>query len=321
MRAIRGCRHYFFCAAWGPWPPPCPPAPGRARKENSPWDAPRWTRAPAARGDKVVRFRHHRASEAETQTWACRSQRPQGGAANLAATLRGRPLRSDEVLVRCRVLAPERLDTSCTCRTMQTRTCGTCTCGWGLQTSPKKRASAVSVSEFEPAARRPLAGDMSAACLRFQDLGELGAAGRKRLPFHVSRKKQGRGAETPAAGRRRIWDLAATVHAVSQSVPLPVFLCYGTTAQDLTSRGTASAPDYPLDTSKAETVPSLTRASSGDQHHTQHHLLSTDHLRSLPIHPWPRLATDIQVPLPPGSGRGIRFRLVSLRGVAWGARC
>lgn len=145
MRAIRGCRHYFFCAAWdrqGPWPPRHPGAPGRKTPRGTP---PRWTRAPAARGEKVVRFRHHRASEAETQTWACRSQRPQGGAANLAATLRGRPLRSDGVLVRCRVLAPERLDTSCTCRTMQTRTCGTCTCGWGLQRSPKKRASAACV--------------------------------------------------------------------------------------------------------------------------------------------------------------------------------
>lgn len=111
----------------------------------------------------------------------------------------------------------------------------------------------------------------------------------------------------------------------SQSVPflLPVFFCYGTTAHDLISRGTASASDYPPDTSKVETVPSLTGACSGHQHHTQHHLLptSTDHLRCLSIHPWPRLATDIQVPLPPGSGRGIRFRLVSLRGVAWGARC
>lgn len=106
--------------------------------------------------------------------------------------------------------------------------------GGGVADEPQEeRERCVSVSESSPLQGGPWQGTCPPCAQGFQDLGELGAAGSERLPFHVSRKKQGRGAETRAAGRRRIWDLAATVHAVCQSVPfsLPVFLCSCVTAR------------------------------------------------------------------------------------------
>lgn len=221
-------------------------------RKPPPWDATRWTRAPAARGEKVVRFRHHRASEAETQTWVCRSQRPRVGAANLAATLRGRPLRSDGLLVRCRVLAPRRLDTCCTWRTMQMRTCSTLYLWVGWHSSPKKRASAVHVCfRIEPAARTPLAGDMSAVCPRFPRFGGAGGCwgllGGTRLLFHGSRRKikaEGRKLERRAGGElwgnwgtwRQSRSLCQYLGMLCVSVcllPLPQCLCYCRILQDL----------------------------------------------------------------------------------------
>lgn len=178
----------FSVQLGNPLGPPCPPLGPRYPGGGTPRGTPPSTRAPAARGDKVVRFRHHRASEAETQTWACRSQRPQGGAANLAATLRGRTASIRRGSRTMQSFGSGRLDNFLhlphNAHTRTCRTC-TCTCGWGVVVvavvaggeTQEEGERCVLCFRIEPAARRPLAGDMSAVCPRFQDLGLLGAAG------------------------------------------------------------------------------------------------------------------------------------------------
>lgn len=96
----------------------------------------------------------------------------------------GEPLRSDGVLVRCRVLAPGRLDNflhlpaQCTHTHMSHMHMGVVVVAVVAGGEPQEKGERrVLCFRIEPAARRPLAADMSAVCPRFQDLGPLGAAG------------------------------------------------------------------------------------------------------------------------------------------------
>lgn len=202
---------YFFCAAWGP--PLGHPGPQTPRYPGggTPRGTPPSTRAPAARGDKVVRFRHHRASEAETQTWACRSQRPQGGAANLAATLRGRTASIRRGSRTMQSFGSGRLDNllhlphnahthAHVAHAHVPAGGGSLWLQWLQEGSPKKRASAVcSVSESSPLQGGPWQGTCPPCAQGSKIWGCWGLLGSKRLPFHGSRRKQGtegRGAET-----------------------------------------------------------------------------------------------------------------------------
>lgn len=176
----------------------------------------------------------------------------------------GEPLRSDGVLVRCRVLAPGGSTTSCTCpHNAHTRTCRTCTCtcGWGVVVvavvaggEPQEKGErCVLCFRIEPAARRPLAADMSAVCPRFQDLGLLGAAGGcwggrgfHSMVLEESKAHRGeRGGNSTAAGRRRIWGSCpwrVCVRVVRERVCLcALVLLHDLSLHDfIISRGTAS---------------------------------------------------------------------------------
>lgn len=233
MRAIRGCRHYFFVqlGAWDPWAPRQPGAPGRKTPRGTP---PGGQGPLPPEGTKWFDFditghqrRKHRhglvdrnAPRAAPRIWLrlCEGDRfdPTGFSYDAEFWLRRGST----------PLAP-----AAQCRHAHVAHVPV---GGGVADEPQEeRERCVSVSESSPLQGGPWQGTCPPCAQGFQDLGELGAAGSKRLPFHVSRKKQGRGAETRAAGRRRIWDLAATVHAVCQSVPfsLPVFLCSCVTAR------------------------------------------------------------------------------------------
>lgn len=137
-------RRCFFCAAWDPWAPP-PPAPGQQGGKKPPWDAPPVDKGPC----------RQRGQSGSIST----SPGIRGGNTDLGlsiATPPGRRRESGCDFARATAsirrgsrtmqsFGSGRLDTCCTWRTMQTRTCRTCTCGVGvqrLQTSPRKRASA-----------------------------------------------------------------------------------------------------------------------------------------------------------------------------------
>lgn len=232
MRAIRGCRHYFFCAAWDPWPPGT-----RARQAGNPPVG----RPPVDKGP-------------------CR-QRGQSGSISTSPGIRGG---NTDMGLSIATPPGRRRESGCDfaratasirrgSRTMQSFGSGEArhllhlphnadTHMWhmylwvGVAEEPQEEGErCVSVSESSPLQGGPWQGTCPPCAQGFQDLGELGAAGRKRLPFHGSRNKQGRGAETRAAGRRRIWGLGGeqfTQPVCSLSLCLCLCSCVLVSRQD-----------------------------------------------------------------------------------------
>lgn len=151
-----------------------------------------------------------------------------------------------------------RLDTCCTWRTMQTRTCRTCTCGVGVQrvqrvqTSPRTRASAHCLFP-NPARCKEAPGRGHVRRLpkvpRFGGAGGCWGAG----CFHsmvLEDHRAGRGAETRAAGRRRIlggggtggtWRRFRQV-CLCEVVYVRARLCYRRICAGLNNQGRAPEP-------------------------------------------------------------------------------
>lgn len=241
---------YFFCAAWGPplgHPGPLPPIPV-PRRRNPPWDAP---------VDKGPCRQRGQSGSIST------SPGIRGGNTDMGLSIATPPGRRRES--GCDFERANRFDPTefsydaefwlrearqlvapaaqCT-HTRTCRTC-TCTCGWGVVEvavvaggEPQEEGErCVRCFRIEPAARRPLAGDMSAVCPRFQDLGLLGAAGGcwgargfHSMVLEENKAHRGeRGGNSRAAGRRRIWGNCpwrVCVRVVRERGCVCVCLCY-----------------------------------------------------------------------------------------------
>lgn len=171
MRAIRGCRHYFFCAAWDPWPPRHPGTPGRKPPRGTP---PGGQGPLPPEGTKWFDFditghqrRKHRhglvdrnAPRAAPRIWLrlCEGDRfdPTGFSYDAEFWLRRGST----------PLAP-----AAQCRHAHVAHVPV---GGGCRGAPRRGRALCVCFRIEPAARRPLAGDMSAVCPRFPRFGGAG---------------------------------------------------------------------------------------------------------------------------------------------------
>lgn len=246
MRAIRGCRHYFFCAAWGPWPP-CPPprhpgAPGRKTPRGTP---PRVDKGPC----------RQRGQSGSIST----SPGIRGGNTDMGLSIATPPGRRRESGCDfARATASIRRGS----RTMQSFGSGEArhllhlphnadTHMWhmylwvGVADEPQEEGErCVSVSESSPPQGGPWQGTCPPCAQGSKIWGSWGLLGGRGFHSMVLETNKAERGGNSSGGQEANLGLGGD-SSRSQSVPLACVLVLRTTVQDLISRRTASAPDYP----------------------------------------------------------------------------